>query len=119
MWELLKRHRVNQHPCYRIGWNRCSCAVCILSTPRLFKGFSELFPHDFAELRHDEEILGFTLENKKNLEQFIESAESCVVKDDKQALHSILTGKFRKNNVIVDVWKYPAGAFHGADGGSC
>jgi len=119
VWELLKRHKVNPHPCYRIGWNRCSCAMCIFSTPRLFKGFAELFPDDFAQLRHDEEVLGFTLDNKKNLDQFIEGAESCVVRTDKQALHSILTGDFKKDDVIVDVWKYPVGAFHGADGGSC
>lgn len=29
VWEVLKRHNVNPHPCYRAGWNRCSCAQCI------------------------------------------------------------------------------------------
>lgn len=24
VWEVLKRHHVNPHPCYRLGWNRCS-----------------------------------------------------------------------------------------------
>lgn len=24
VWEVLKRHNVNPHPCYRAGWNRCS-----------------------------------------------------------------------------------------------
>ena len=119
VWEIIKRHKTNPHPCYRIGWNRCSCAMCIFSTPRLFKGYSELFPEEFAELRHDEEVLGFTLDNKKNLEQFIEGAESCVVRKDKQALHSIMTGEFTKDDVFVDVWEYPVGAFHGSDGGSC
>ena len=33
VWEVLKRHKVNPHPCYRAGWNRCSCAMCIFSTP--------------------------------------------------------------------------------------
>ncbi len=28
VWEVLKRHKVNPHPCYRAGWNRCSCAMC-------------------------------------------------------------------------------------------
>lgn len=27
VWEVLKRHKVNPHPCYRAGWNRCSCAM--------------------------------------------------------------------------------------------
>lgn len=119
VWELLKRHHINPHPCYRIGWNRCSCAMCIFSTPRLFAGFKELFPDEFAELRHDEEVLGFTLDNKKNLDEFVGCAESCVCWDDKDAIHSILTGEFGTDDIYVETWNYPAGAFHGADGGSC
>lgn len=119
VWEVLKRNHVNPHPCYRIGWNRCSCAMCIFSTPRLYAGFNELFPEEFAELHQDEVRLGFTLDNKKDLYQFIEGAESCVDKTDKNAIHSILTGDFTKDDVFVDDWKYPVGAFHGADGGSC
>lgn len=118
-WEVLKRHHVNPHPCYRIGWNRCSCAMCIFSTPRLFAGFRELFPDEFAELERDEEILGFTLDNKKNLNDFVGCAESCVCYDDKAAIHSILTGEFSVDDIFVDNWEYPVGAFHGADGGSC
>ena len=78
VWELLKRHHINPHPCYRIGWNRCSCMMCIFSTPRLFAGVKELFPDDYAALRHDEEVLGFTLDNKKNLDEFIGDTQSCV-----------------------------------------
>ena len=63
--------------------------------------------------------LGFTLDNKKNLYEFIEGAESCVNRNDQKALHSIQTGEFTTEDVYVEDWKYPAGAFHGADGGSC
>ena len=119
VWEVLKRHKVNPHPCYRIGWNRCSCAMCIFSTPRLYAGFNELFPDDFAELHKDEIRLGFTLDNKKNLYEFIDGAESCVDRTDKEALNSVQTGSFTVDDVFVDDWKFPVGAFHGADGGSC
>lgn len=119
VWEVLKRHHVNPHPCYRIGWNRCSCAMCIFSTPRLFAGFKELFPDDFAALEHDEEVLGFTLDNKKNLNDFVGSTKSCVCWDDGAAIHSILTGEFGIDDIFVENWEYPVGAFHGADGGSC
>lgn len=119
VWELLKRHRVNPHPCYRAGWNRCSCMMCIFSTPRLFAGIKELFPEEFAALRKDEEILGFTLDNKKNLDEYTKGAESCVCRKDSKALHSILTGEYSVDDVYTESWDYPAGAFHGADGGSC
>ena len=119
VWELLKRHHINPHPCYRIGWNRCSCMMCIFSTPRLFAGVKELFPDDYAALRRDEEVLGFTLDNKKNLDEFIGDTKSCVCWDDRKAIHSILTGEFTTDDIYINDWKYPVGAFHGADGGSC
>ncbi|WP_313152803.1 phosphoadenosine phosphosulfate reductase domain-containing protein [Lacrimispora sp.] len=120
VWEVLKRHRVNPHPCYRAGWNRCSCAGCIFSTPTLFAGYRELYPEEFEQLKQDEEILGFTLDNKYDLETFVGNAKSCVYHGDKAAIHSLITGEFNVGEIYVTgEWKYPAGAFHGAEGGPC
>lgn len=119
VWEVLKRHEVNPHPCYRIGWNRCSCAMCIFSTPPLFAGIREIYPEEYEALRQDEKILGFTLDNKKCLDDFVGKAESCVYWNDRAAVRSIQTGKFAVKDIYVKDWKYPAGAFHGAEGGPC
>lgn len=119
IWEILKRHRVNPHPCYRIGWNRCSCAMCIFSTPSLFAGIKEIYPKEYEELKQDEKILGFTLDNKKCLDDFVGNAKSCIYWQDKPAIHSIQTGSFSVNDVYVKDWHYPAGAFHGSEGGPC
>ena len=120
IWEVLKRHKVNPHPCYRAGWNRCSCAMCIFSTPQLFAGIRELYPKEYALLCQDEKVLGFTLDNHCDLETYIGSADSCVYHGDKEAIQSLLTGEFPVESVYVkDKWKYPAGAFHGAAGGPC
>lgn len=120
VWEVLKRNKVAPHPCYRIGWNRCSCAMCIFSTPTLFAGIKELFPDEYEALKQDEQILGFTLDNKKDLDTFVGCAPSCVYYGDKEAIHSILTGEFTVDNIFVKgTWTYPAGAFHGSEGGPC
>lgn len=120
VWEVLKRHKLNPHPCYRAGWNRCSCAMCIFSTPRLFAGVKELYPEEFELLKQDEKILGFTLDNKCDLETFIRGTGSCVYWGDKPAIHSLVTGEFTVDDVYVEGdWMYPAGAFHGAEGGPC
>ena len=120
VWEVLKRHRINPHPCYRAGWNRCSCAMCIFSTPKLFAGIRELYPEDYEALKQDEEILGFTLDNKCDLDTFVGNAESCVYKGDQEAIKSLITGEFSIDDIYVKgEWMYPAGAFHGAAGGPC
>ena len=120
VWEVLKRNKVNPHPCYRAGWNRCSCAQCIFSTPKLFAGIRELYPEEYEQLKQDEIILGFTLDNKCDLDTFVGDAESCVYHGDEQAIHSLVTGEFTIDDVHVKgKWMYPAGAFHGAEGGPC
>lgn len=120
VWEVLKRHRVNPHPCYRAGWNRCSCAMCIFSTPKLFAGIRELYPEDYELLKQDEKILGFTLDNKCNLDTFVGDAMSCVYHGDKEAIQSLITGEFGLDDIYVKGdWLYPVGAFHGAEGGPC
>lgn len=120
IWEVLKRHHSNPHPCYRAGWNRCSCAQCIFSTPKLFAGIKELYPEEYAALRQDEIILGFTLDNKCDLDTFVGDAQSCVYHGDARAIHNLITGEFTVDDVYVkDGWKYPAGAFHGVEGGPC
>lgn len=120
VWEVLKRHKVNLHPCYRVGWNRCSCAMCIFSTPKLFAGIRELNPKEYELLRQDEKILGFTLDNRYDLDTFVGDAKSCVYHGDEAALQSLITGDFSVEDVYVKGdWLYPAGAFHGAEGGPC
>lgn len=120
VWEVLKRHKVNPHPCYRAGWNRCSCAACIFSTPKLFSMFRELCPEEWELLKQDEVILGFTLDNKCDLETFVGDTQSCLCREDEKAIHSLVTGEFAVDDIYVKgKWMYPAGAFHGAEGGPC
>ena len=119
VWEIIKRHHINPHPCYRLGWNRCSCAACIFSTPPLMAGYKELYPKEFESLCDDEKRLGFTIDNNKCLEEYISGARSCLNMSDKQALHAILTGEYPVEDIYVEDWHYPVGAFHGAEGGSC
>ena len=119
IWEILKRHRVNPHPCYRIGWNRCSCAMCIFSTPSLFAGIKEIYPKEYEELRQDEKKLRISLDKKKCLDDFVGNTKSCIYWQDKSEIHSIQTGSFSVNDVYVKDWHYPAGAFHGSEGGPC
>lgn len=120
VWEVLKRHRVNPHPAYRCGWNRCSCAMCIFSQPHHFAGIKELYPEEYAALVEDEKTLNFTIDNTKDLDTYVGCAKSCVYHGDKEALHSLITGKYTVDDVYVKgEWMYPAGAFHGAEGGPC
>ena len=94
--------------------------MCIFSTPSLFAGIRELYPEDFELLKQDEQILGFTLDNKYDLDTFVGDTRSCLYRGDIPAIHSLITGEFGTDDIYVTGdWMYPAGAFHGAEGGPC
>ena len=119
VWGKIKAHHIAPHPCYAAGWNRCSCAMCIFGLPKHWAGLRELFPDWVAEVEEDERILGFTLDNKKTLSEYIGDAKSCVCHDNPKALHQLITGEFGLDDVYSEYWALPSGAFQGAEGGPC
>lgn len=120
VWEVLKRHHTTPHPCYACGWNRCSCMMCIFSLPQHWAGIRELFPEEYEAVRQNEIRLGFTLDNKKALDEYVGNVESCVIHTDRKALHQLVTGEFTAGDIYqTKEWSYPAGAFKGSEGGPC
>ena len=119
VWAVLRRHRCVPHPCYSLGWNRCSCAMCIFSRREQWAGIRELFPQHYEAVCRDEIILGFTLSVYQTLDEYVGNAVSCVYHDDPVAMHQILKGVFTPKDLYTHNWRYPAGAFHGAEGGPC
>ena len=120
VWEVLKRHKITPHPCYTCGWGRCSCMCCIFSLPSQWAGIKELFQEEYSALCHDEVILGFTLDNKKTLNEFVGNAKSCVYNGDQKALTQLITGQFTHDDIYQNgEWKFPARAFKGTNGGPC
>lgn len=122
VWEVLKRNRVLPHPCYSVGWGRASCACCIFSSPSHFAGIRELLPSYYENIRQSEIELQFTLDNKLSIDEFVGNARSCVVHSEKQAIHQLLTGEIRAEDIVLPEgveWTYPAGAFRQGIGGPC
>ena len=119
IWDKIQEHHIVPHPCYAAGWNRCSCAMCIFGLPKHWAGIRELFPERFAEVEEDERRLGFTLDNKKALAEYVGDAESCVCHGNPKALQQLKTGEFSIEDVYTETWTLPAGALHGAEGGPC
>ncbi len=95
--------------------------MCIFSLPKHWAGIKELYPHHFEEVCQDEKILGFTLDNKKNLEEYTAGAVSCLKTEDREAIRQLKTGEFTPDEIFVQEggWKFPGGAFGGSEGGPC
>jgi 3'-phosphoadenosine 5'-phosphosulfate sulfotransferase (PAPS reductase)/FAD synthetase len=122
VWEVIRRNRVVPHYCYSAGWGRASCAACIFSSPSHFAGIRELLPDLYKTIQQAEQELQFTLDNKKSIDEFVGSAKSCVDHTQKLAIHKLLTGEIKPEDIILsdsEEWLYPAGAFRHGIGGPC
>ena len=94
--------------------------MCIFGLPCQWAGIRELFPEEYEKVRQDEIRLGFTLDNKKDLDTYVGDAKSCVFHGDAKALHQLITGEFTTDDIYCSgTWDFPTGAFRGSEGGPC
>ena len=44
VWDLYAKYKIQPHPCYELGWGRCSCQLCIFSNENIWASNNELSP---------------------------------------------------------------------------
>ena len=121
VWHIFERHRLLPFPAYLLGWNRTSCFGCIFSTADLWTMMREIAPERFNRLVQVEKELHHTIDPKLTLEQKANMGSlNRLPKDARtsQWVEMALSRSITKEDLIVDKWELPAGAFHGASGGS-
>lgn len=120
VWNIIEKYNIHAHPCYHLGWSRCSCAACIFSLPCHMKGIKEVIPSLFNRLEELEKELNFTIDNEKDISQYIQDAKSCVPDDVDEIYKDIVnTGLMPSNYFNIDKWVEPHGAYLGSEGGPC
>lgn len=61
VWERMKRHRIQPHPCYELGWSRCSCQTCIFGSANVWASIQAISPEKIDRIEQLEQQLGHTL----------------------------------------------------------
>lgn len=57
VWELFKKYKIQPHPCYELGWGRCSCQLCIFSSANVWAANYELSPLKVARIAEVETLI--------------------------------------------------------------
>jgi 3'-phosphoadenosine 5'-phosphosulfate sulfotransferase (PAPS reductase)/FAD synthetase len=119
VWGIIKEERVQPHPCYELGWNRCSCQLCIFSDADTWASLQEIVPKKVKRISEIEQDLQFTLyadkEKGRNVmkdvyKARVERGTSFVEEGARKRWLDEALGEF-ESPVIVDKWHLPAGAF--------
>jgi 3'-phosphoadenosine 5'-phosphosulfate sulfotransferase (PAPS reductase)/FAD synthetase len=122
IWDTYEKRRFLPHAAYILGWSRTSCFGCIFSTPDLYAMMREIAPDRFNKLVEMEKELNHTIDtNRFTLEQRANMGSIERLPKDRRLsewVNMALSKSFNKNQLIMEKWEIPAGAFRGNAGGS-
>jgi 3'-phosphoadenosine 5'-phosphosulfate sulfotransferase (PAPS reductase)/FAD synthetase len=124
VWDALKRHNINPHPCYHLGWSRCSCLPCIFGDARDWASVRALDINLFRALEELEDTFGKTIRMDKiplgdwaNMECKRGCGPYLDMKKDHLMVGKALGRSYDPADIFVKgKWTHPRGAF-GHSGG--
>lgn len=112
VWEIIKRYRVRVHPCYYMGWGRCSCKFCIFGNKHQFASAEYLSPELFRKVASYEKQFGKTINRKCDLWELIKTGDVYPYITEK--LKTLATAYDYDQPIFMpenEMWILPAGAF--------
>lgn len=116
VWEIIERYRVRVHPCYYLGWGRCSCKFCIFGNKNQMASAVLISPEQAEKIFGYEERFGYTMKRAGNLRDY--ASEGKPYEAITKKLADLATGSVYDEQIIIpasEVWELPAGAY----GDSC
>jgi 3'-phosphoadenosine 5'-phosphosulfate sulfotransferase (PAPS reductase)/FAD synthetase len=118
VWALYEKYKVQAHPCYELGWSRCSCQLCIFSSPNTWASLNELVKDKVDFLISVEEELDHTMHNKKTLKQVVEKGVSFLSAEVLKRWKDEALGEFISPIIVEGEWQLPRGAYGEEKSGS-
>ena len=112
VWAIIERYRVRAHPCYYMGWGRCSCKFCILGNRNQFASAARISPALTREIISLEGQFGCTIKRSCDLGDFIASGTPYPHITDE--LMALSTNYDYDRPIILpedEPWLLPAGAY--------
>lgn len=112
VWEIIERYRVRAHPCYYMGWARCSCKFCIFSSADQMASATLVSAALMEELIAYERRFRYTMKRNVDLRTFISTGVP--YPHITPELIRLATGYNYNLSIIIpdtELWILPAGAY--------
>lgn len=109
VWDIIERWRVNPHPCYHLGFGRCSCATCIFGSAHQFATVKQIAPERFDRVAAHEAAFGTTI--KRDVALPVLAARGRPYEAAIGRMVDVALSESYDEPVLVENWQLPAGAF--------
>lgn len=113
VWALIEKYKIRVHPCYYLGWGRCSCKFCIFGNANQMASAFHISPNEGNYMVELEKQFGHTMKrigkNNVNLASFIEKGTPYPSIDEFWT--AIALSDTYELDIIMNEWYLPAGAY--------
>ena len=109
VWDIIEKYKVVAHPCYYMGWSRCSCKFCIFGNADQFASAFAVSPEQGQNLIDLENDFGITLKRDKDLSSLV--SEGSIYIDINEDNILVSTSERYTGKIFTDNWVIPSGAF--------
>ena len=117
IWDILEKYRVRPHPCYFMGFGRCSCKFCVFGNCHQFASAACVSHAQADNLIRFEKDFGYTMKRDTDLATLIKKGVpyETITKE----LTLLATSYEYASSVLVsnnETWQLPSGAFRKCGG---
>lgn len=112
VWDAMRRHGIQPHPAYRLGFSRLSCMKCIFGNADQWATIKVLDPEGFAQVAAYEGQFGVTIHRGQSVVERARQGQSWIPKGMEALAEAALQPRYRERILInPEDWQLPHGAF--------
>jgi len=111
VWDIIKRHKINPHPAYHLGFGRVSCMGCIFGNRDQWATVKELAPSNFYRIASYENQFGKTIHRNESVIEQANKGQSFLKDGDDEMRKLSVSREFPASAIFVEDWQMPRGAF--------
>jgi 3'-phosphoadenosine 5'-phosphosulfate sulfotransferase (PAPS reductase)/FAD synthetase len=108
VWKLIQKWRINPHPCYHLGWGRCSCAGCIFSSKNQWATLRQIAPVNFQKISLCEQNLQ-TIHPNISITQLADAGKPFDNLEPKMV--KLINSTKWNLPIVLDSWESPSGVY--------
>lgn len=117
VWAIMERWKIQPHPCYELGYPRCSCQICIFGSENIWAANSQLADEKIRYIEHREKLFGFTLFNGIGIREKVNRGKSFLKPEKIERWANEAMQRF-VSPIFVEKFTLPQGAFASERAGS-
>lgn len=111
VWEIIEKYKVRVHPCYYLGFSRCSCMHCIFGNKDQFASSAFIDPKGATKIINYEEDFDCTIKRDKSVSELIELGEVYAATKENEIIRTMSMCTIYQGMIVQKNWKLPAGAY--------